>query len=306
LLQEIIEKTLLDLVNKWIVYLEKEKSYSYHTVDSYERDLRAFLIFLNKHIANIITLKNLEELTITDFRSWLAQYKTNHEVNSSYRAISSLKNFFSFLAKNFDLKNEAIYYLKLGRNKIILPKAIDEQEVSSLLLHIYDDWQKDWIGKRDYALLLLIYGTGLRISEALSITVNQLNNDYLIIKGKGNKERLVPLLKIVKENLVNYLKTVPYSVKENDPIFLGEKGKTLQPAVFQKKIRNLRRKLGLAESVTPHAFRHSFATHLLSRGGDLRAIQELLGHASLSSTQKYTKVDITQMLKIYKKTHPRT
>jgi integrase/recombinase XerC len=165
--------------------------------------------------------------------------------------------------------------------------------------------KEHWCYLRDLALLTLIYGCGLRISEALAVTKDDLHDDYLKVLGKGSKERILPMLKIVKERIDDYLKNCPYGFASSNPIFLGARGGNYHPTLFQALIRRIRKSLQLPDSVTPHAFRHSFATHLLESGGDLRSIQELLGHSSLSTTQRYTKVDKKRLLDVYANLHPR-
>ena len=166
--------------------------------------------------------------------------------------------------------------------------------------------EEEWLAKRDVALLTLVYGAGLRIGEALSLSLRDVpSGESMVITGKGNKQRVVPILPQIKSAIEDYVQVCPFPLNADSPLFLGAKGKPLDPAIFQKQVRKLRAYLGLPENTTPHAFRHSFATHLLSAGGDLRAIQELLGHASLSTTQRYTAVDSERLLNAYQKAHPR-
>lgn len=243
----------------------------------------------------------LENLEVTDFRSWVASRKQkDFSQTSNARAISSLRSFYKFLEKEKILKNEAISAIRISSRGRKLPKALSFEEA---LMVIVDDNPETWVERRDKALLLLLYGCGLRISEALDLNFNALENTKtLIVKGKGNKERIVPLLKEVKEAVDDYKKALPFS---GEALFYGEKGKRLRPEIIQKKLREMRVTHNLPDYATPHSLRHSFATHLLSDGADLRSIQELLGHESLASTEKYTHIDAKRLTEGYKKTHPR-
>lgn len=284
-------------------YLAHNKRASKHTVVSYENDLRHFFSFLKNHLGESVTIKNLKTLEARDFRAWLASRAGQFESSSNARALSSVKSYFRYLEKQNVLANSAIFHLKSPKIKKALPKAVGEEKAQETLAAIARD---DWMGKRDLALLLLLYGCGLRISEALSLSVaDARNKDALIITGKGNKQRMVPLLPIITEAIDDYLAHRPIAMESDSPLFVGKQGKRLDPAIFQKTLRNLRAQLGLPDTATPHAFRHSFATHLLAAGSDLRSIQELLGHASLSTTQRYTQVDSARLLSAYEKAHPR-
>lgn len=291
----------------WQEWLEMARGMSRHTVGSYGIDVREFIVFLQGHTGENITQKALSQLELRDFRAWLA-YRAGQglEASSNARALSSVKNFFRFLNKEHGIKCDAVFALRTPKQKKSLPKAMEEGESASAMAHIAELQEEEWVGKRDLALLLLTYGAGLRIGEALGLTRKQLENaDTLIVLGKGNKERMVPLLPVVCAAVADYIKACPYPLPKDAPVFLGKQGKPLQPAIFQKQIRKLRSLAGLPESATPHAFRHSFATHLLSAGTDLRTIQELLGHASLSTTQRYTHVDSKRLMDAYNAAHPR-
>jgi integrase/recombinase XerC len=198
-----------------------------------------------------------------------------------------------------------VFSIKVPRLNKPLPKALNEEDTAIALDEVGNIALLPWVGKRDKAILILIYGCGLRISEVLSMTKKQINDDVLIITGKGKKQRLVPKLAIINNSLKDYLDNCPYLFNNEDKIFVGVRGKALNPGLFQRHIRTLRIRLGLKDATTPHAFRHSFATHLLSEGADLRSIQELLGHESLATTQRYTAVDTKRLLDVYNKSHPR-
>jgi len=289
----------------FLEYLAHNKRASEHTLVSYENDLRHFFSFLQGHRGGAISLKALRELETRDFRAWLASRTGQFETTSNARALSSIKSFFRYLEKQELVTSSPVFHLKSPRLKTIVPKAVNEEQAQAALATIASR-KDDWTAKRDLALLLLLYGCGLRISEALCLTVSDAKNkDALKITGKGNKQRLVPLLPIVNEAIEDYLANCPIHLEKDSPLFIGARGKKLDPAIFQRTLRNVRAQLGLPETATPHAFRHSFATHLLAAGSDLRSIQELLGHASLSTTQRYTHVDASRLLSAYEKAHPR-
>jgi integrase/recombinase XerC len=227
----------------------------------------------------------------------------DNQSSSMARKISAVKNFYRYLFKTQNIDNQYITNLKSPKINKALPKVLPVLDVKNALLNIATMNEDEWINKRDLAILSLIYGCGLRISEAVSLTKEQLNEHYLLVKGKGKKERVVPLLPIVHEYLTSYLKACPYNTDTN--IFFTAKGINLSADLFRLQLRKLRKQFGLSDKVTPHAFRHSFATHLLANGADLRAIQELLGHESLSTTERYTNVDNSALIEIYEKAHPR-
>lgn len=293
------------LVQKWQEYLSKEKNFSEHTYAAYLTDLQQFLSFIQEYQGENCSINILAKLTIKDFRSWLTQRKKDNFANSSTaRAIAAVKNFYRYLIRFHNFTNKAIFSLRTPKIQEILPKALNIEQANNALNMIEEVASEPWIAKRDEALLYLIYGCGLRISEALAVKVSELGSDTLRIIGKGNKERIVPVLPQVLGLIKEYLAVCPYNIKNDEFVFIGKNGKALDPGVFQRQIRKLRRTLNLPESTTPHAFRHSFATHILSNGGDLKSIQELLGHQDLTTTQRYTKIDPTHLLNIYKKSHP--
>jgi integrase/recombinase XerC len=225
---------------------------------------------------------------------------------SNARALSTVKSFFRYLEKDTGMENAAVFHIRSPKIKKSIPKALAEGQAEQALGEIKTMSKEEWINKRNLALLTLIYGCGLRISEALSLNYKDFpKGDSITILGKGNKQRAVPVLPVVKAAIEEYVAACPYPFEAKTPLFLGSRGGALDPAIFQRELRKLRTALGLPESTTPHAFRHSFATHLLSAGGDLRSIQELLGHASLSTTQRYTHVDKERLMNAYKNAHPR-
>lgn len=294
------------LLQEWLDHLAHRKGYSKHTLDSYGRDVREFLAFLGAHTGAPVTLHTLANLALTDFRAWLSERgRRDFSASSSARAVSALKQWFRFLERQHQLPQSAMHQLKAPKQGWRLPKALNEHQSREAWETIGELQTEPWVAARDNALLLLIYATGLRISEALSLTMADMEKEALTITGKGNKQRVVPLLPLVREALHKYADQCPFSKEPARPLFLGEQGKPLQAGVFQKQLRKLRQWLDLPAGTTPHAFRHSFATHLLGGGADLRSIQELLGHVSLSTTQRYTAVDKGRLMQAYQKAHPR-
>lgn len=298
---------LKEAIGSWMSYLKDVKRYSKHTVKSYITDLFYFLEFIANHLeSEKLSLNHLKDLSLKDFRSWVAYLSRNELENSSVaRKVSVVRNFCRFLKKSFSIEVSAIELLRVKRTAKPLPKALN---IESVLLIIDEATVSEdpFVALRNKAVLMLLYGSGLRISEALSITYTtwpKSLNAPLIMKGKGGKIREVFILPKAYEAVTQYLKMLPKQ-NPNEPIFRGIKGQPLSDTVFRREIQKLRVKLNLPDYTTPHAFRHSFATHLLAEGGDIRTIQELLRHESISTTQRYTKVAsnelVTQYLKYYK------
>jgi integrase/recombinase XerC len=302
-----ITPALADVINAWEGWLTDIKRASEYTVISYKTDLANFCQFLSAHLGKAVGFLELQALEAQDIRAWLAgRLMSEYETSSNARALSTLKNFFRYLEKQKKITNAAIFHIRGAKIKKALPRALNEKQASDALCELANFHIEPWINARDLALLTLIYGCGLRIGEALSITYGEVpTGDSLIITGKGNKQRQVPVLPIVRTVIAEYIALCPYSFSANTPLFLGMRGNALDAAVFQRQLQKLRISLNLPETTTPHAFRHSFATHLLSAGADLRSIQELLGHASLSTTQRYTYVDKNRLMAAYKNAHPR-
>lgn len=293
---------IISLVEQFLKFLTAEKRYSAHTVSSYRTDILYFLDFLFQSREKIISKDDLENLALFDFRKWLGSRLADHVNSSNARAVSSLRSFFKFLNRNSLVHNSEITKLKTPKVTKPIPKSVDKIDIDKILAEITKIRKEPWLKARDVALLTLIYGCGLRISESLSVSKKSLqNNQTLIVEGKGKKQRMVPLLPVVLQRLNEYLKLCPFEINFEQPIFLNQKGKTISRHDFSHLIHTIRTNLNLAETITPHAFRHSFATHLLEAGGDLRVIQELLGHESLSTTQRYTKIDKQHLLSAYQK-----
>ena len=291
----------------WRRWLTSERRVSLHTLDAYLRDLAAFLLFMTEHQGGEPDLAVFGAFKPADFRSYLAHRSAIGIGRSSIaRGTSTLRNFFRFLERAELVHNPAIKTVRTPRLPKTVPKALDEEDALAAIRDAGAAQSEPWLAARDTALLLLLYGCGLRIGEALSLTCGDTpRGETLRVVGKGRKERIVPVLPVVREAIAAYRKLCPFPPETDAPLFVGARGKALNPGVVQRQMRYLRARLGLPETATPHALRHSFATHLLAGGGDLRTIQELLGHASLSTTQRYTVVDAARLSKVYQSAHPR-
>jgi len=292
---------------EWRSWLADERRLSAHTLDGYGRDVAAFLGFLTDHLGKVPDLSDLEALAPADIRAYLAKRHGEGLAKSSQaRGLSALKSLFGFLDRRGILHNPVLTVVRAPRLPKTLPKALAADEALETLSAAALIQSQPWMAARDTALFTLLYGGGLRLGEALSLRRGQAPcGRSMMITGKGNKQRLVPLLPAVVEAVQDYLGQCPYALSADDPLFVGARGGPLNPGVVQRQMRRLRALLGLPDSATPHALRHSFATHLLANGGDLRTIQELLGHASLSTTQRYTAVDADALAAVYGKAHPR-
>ena len=293
---------MMGLIEEFLRFMAVEKGYSKNTLSSYRIDIFYFVDFLFRANSEVVTKKIFSELTVYDFRKWLVERHGNHINSSNARALACLRSFFNFLSRNELLNNSEIEKIKTPKVVKPLPKAVDQFDITKIFTAIAEVQKIEWKAKRDVALLTLIYGCGLRISEALAVSKNSLQNSQtLIVTGKGKKQRMLPLLPIIKQRIEDYLAICPFAVGQESGIFLGNKGKTYTRYDFDKLIRKIRKMLGLSDTVTTHSFRHSFATHLLEAGADLRSIQDLLGHENLSTTQRYTKIDKSRLLSVYEK-----
>lgn len=297
-------------VDEFVRHLRAHRRLSNHTLDAYERDLTNFFAFQTNHLGHCISAAMCADISITQFRSYMAFRRSGENALSAAslaRNLSSIRMFFRFLEKTYGIKNNAIALIRGPKPAKRLPKPISVEQSKALLDHVAaDTTNQPWVAARDMAVLCLLYGAGLRISEALSLTgAHQTLGDSLPITGKGNKTRMVPILPIVQKSVQQYVDLCPFDLPSNQALFRGVRGGKLRPEIIQAKTRHLRSALGLPPTTTPHALRHSFATHLLAGGGDLRTIQELLGHASLSTTQIYTDVDTSALFKTHQAAHPR-
>ena len=299
-------KEVCYLCNQWLLYIKEEQLLSLNTYQAYAIDLKYFLIFIQNHYGNKITIQNLEDLTIRDFRSWLSSQKiknNNLSPKSQARSKAAIKSLFKFFNKNNYIKNTAIFNLQPAKINKQLPRPLSFKEVVDVI-NISGE-KNDWTGLRNKTLFTLIYAAGLRLNEALQLNkIDVKDMDTIRITGKGGKVRNIPLIESAKI-LIKELLNINPKQEIVSPLFLGLKGKRLSSRQVQKIIEEIRNKLSLPKTVTPHALRHSFATHLLEKGVDLRTLQELLGHSSLSTTQGYTAVTAITISKVHKLAHPR-
>ena len=290
-------------ISRWLGYLGAEKRMSPKTLDAYRRDVAQFLAFLTEHLGRPPNLKALAKLAPADVRAFLAARRADGAGNRSLmRQLAGARSFARFLERNGKGKVGALSAVRTPKVPKSLPKPLTASSARAVT-----DADMRAGEARDQWVLALLYGCGLRISEALSLKRRDMDGapDALTVTGKGNKTRMVPLLPQVAKLVTGYVALCPYDLPANGPLFIGARGGPLSPRIIQLAMERLRGALGLPDTATPHALRHSFATHLLAGGGDLRAIQELLGHASLSTTQIYTAVDAERLLDVYVNTHPR-
>ena len=299
-----------EIKKRWLDFLQSERRVSDNTVENYNRDVNKFIKYLQEIFGkDNLQDKDFADVSITQFRGFVAHIKNGCEkdlsATSVARTISSVKNFFKFMNENGIVENTKIEILKSPKIPKKLSKAVDNVDIMKLLEAFDIVIKYKWQAKRDKALFVLIYGAGLRISEALNLNVADITNtDTLIIKGKGSKTRIVPFLPIIKDSIDEYLKVAPFMFDLKMPVFRGSRGARLTARVAERDMEKARNYVGLPSTTTPHSLRHSFATQLLFSGTDLRTIQELLGHSSLSTTQLYTKLDMGKIIETYKKAHP--
>jgi integrase/recombinase XerC len=301
------DEGLLQAIEEWGAWLAHERRASKHTLAAYARDLAAFLDFAAEHAGGEPSLSTLAGMQPADFRSWLARRAGERFAKSSTaRALSALRSFFRFLDRTERVKTAALGAIRAPKVPRLVPRPLAPEDALAVVAEADDENIAPWVAKRDAALMLLLYGAGLRIGEALGLSQREApKGETLTVTGKGNKQRVVPILPVIRDAIAEYRAACPFDPQPDSPLFLGARGMRLNPGVVQRRMRTLRATLGLPETATPHALRHSFATHLLEGGGDLRTIQELLGHASLSTTQRYTGVDAARLIAVYDKAHPR-
>jgi integrase/recombinase XerC len=294
----------------WLRQLGSERQLSPKTVEAYGRDVAQFLGFLSSHLGGKVTLSSLSRLKPLDVRAFMAARRADGiNSRSLMRMLAGVRSFARFLARSGKATVNALSAVRGPKLAKTLPRplAIDSaKQLTTTELRAGEE-RAPWILARDAAVFALLYGCGLRISEALALTRKDISadTDSIRVKGKGGKQRMVPVLPQVKDAIAAYVCVCPYELAPDGPLFVGARGGPLSPRIVQLAMARIRGALGLPETATPHALRHSFATHLLSRGGDLRAVQELLGHASLSTTQIYTAVDAQRLLEAYRSAHPR-
>jgi integrase/recombinase XerC len=302
--------TSQEALSLWLEHLAQERRLSPRTLEAYGFAGRRYLAFLEKHRGEAISANDLGGITAGEIRAWLAHLRAGEpplSPRSLSQALSAIRTFHGFLDRRLDTPNPALALVRGPKVKPGAPRPVSEDQAIGLIAEpALDPDREDWEVARDQAVLTLLYGCGLRISEALSLKrADAPIPDSLRITGKGSKTRMVPVLPAVKDAVAAYLDAVPHVLDPDQPLFRAKRGGPLSPRHVQATVQTLRSRLGLPPSATPHALRHSFATHLLGAGADLRAIQELLGHASLSTTQRYTEVDAAALLSAYSAAHPR-
>ena len=294
----------------WQEYIVHEKRMALNTLEAYQRDVRQFFQHLTGYLGHPPRVGDVANLKPIDLRGFLAnRRKGGAEARTLARSLSGIRSFIRYLERQGLANTAGLNATNAPKLPSTLPKPMAISQAKNVTKISQQLADEPWIGARDAACMALMYGSGLRIGEALALRGEQFTSreqNTLRITGKGNKTRMVPLLDCVRLGVEEYLAICPFVIKADEVIFRGAKGGPLQPAIVQKQMRKLRGALGLPQSATPHALRHSFATHLLAGGGDLRSIQELLGHASLSTTQLYTGVDTARLLEIYDAAHPRS
>ena len=302
-----LSPAILNSLREWLSTKAALENLSVHTVSAYERDLLDYLGFMSAHLNNGQAVKSLAHIRVGDLRAWMAALRKNELSSRSIaRKLSSLKSYYRWLAQREHFDPSIVLAFKAPKFQSKIPRPLSEESALQMLETVPQQSLEPWIAARDLAIVSLLYGCGLRISEALDLRTRStpLGNS-LKITGKGGKERLVPILPLIAEAVARYLHLCPFTLSPQDQIFRGARGGPLNPRLVQKTVQQARLQLGLPANATPHAMRHSFATHLLSAGADLRSIQELLGHASLSTTQTYTAVDTARLMEVYSQTHPK-
>lgn len=297
------------LLHEWIAHLRDERRFAANSVEAYERDVAAFLGFLKDHLGGEPTGRDLASLEPRDLRAYLAHRRQGPDAladRSISRALAAIRSFYRYLERRHGLANARLSLVRGPKLKASLPRPVSESAAAHLIADAQAVAAQEWIGARDAALITLLYAAGLRISEALALKgADRPLPDMLRVKGKGGKQRLVPVLAAAREAVERYASLCPYALTGDAPLFRAARGGAMTPRMAQAVMAELRVRLGLPSSATPHALRHAFATHLLTNGGDLRAIQDLLGHESLSTTQRYTSVETKKILQSYRRAHPR-
>lgn len=295
-----------DLAFRWHDHLAQDRRRSAHTVRAYVATAHRLIAFLSGHLGQEVDAAALLSLRAADLRAYLSYRRSSGLSNASAaRELSALRGFLTFVAAQAG-SEAALPRLKAPKKQRSVPRPVSPDDAVSLAEEAAEEGSEEWIGARNLAVLLLLYGSGLRVAEALGLTGAVLPlGDTLTVTGKRNKTRIVPLLPPVAQAIEHYLALSPYPAEKDAPLFRGARGGPLRGEIIRRAVRAARARLGLSDRTTPHALRHSFATHLLGRGADLRSLQELLGHASLSSTQIYTAVDAAHLMDVYRTAHPR-
>ena len=296
------------LLSEWLAELSAVQGVAANTIASYERDVAGFFSFLSGYWEGAAAPENLKKVGIKDMRAWMAHCRNRGLSSRSLaRALSAVKNFYRWFADRSEFDPEAVLATRSPKVNGRLPRPLAKDAAKSVIDFVGDSASEGWVAARDEAVLTLMYGCGLRVSEALSLTRGALPvGDTLRIRGKGGKERVVPVLPAARQAVEAYARLCPFSLGDEAALFVGVRGAPLNQRTVRSVMEKARKSLGLPETATPHALRHSFATHLLEASSDLRAIQELLGHASISTTQAYTGVDRARLADVYRKAHPRS
>ena len=302
-----ISPGLRDAQERWLSELLAVGGRAEKTINAYRQDVLGFLSFLQVHFGESHGTSALSRIGTRDMRAWMAHERGRGiSARSLARALSAVKNFVGWMAERDGFDPTAVLMTRAPRFKSKLPRPLEQDAAKAMIEAVELQATTDWIALRDTAVVTLLYGCGLRISEALSLTGRVLPiGESMRIVGKGGKERLVPVIPTARRAIEAYVASAPFDLNEDSPLFRGARGGALNPRMIQKVMELARAQLGLPATATPHAMRHSFATHLLNAGGDLRSIQELLGHASLSTTQAYTAVDAARLMEVYDAAHPR-
>ena len=302
-----ISPAFRDALERWLAELSAVGGRAEKTVSAYRADVLSFLRFLQSYKDASQGVVALGKLTTSDMRAWMAHERGRGvSARSLARALSAVKNFVGWVAEREAFDPTAVLMVRTPRFQTKLPRPLEQDAARAMIGNVESQSNTDWVARRDTAVVTLLYGCGLRISEALGLKGQDLPmGDTVRILGKGGKERLVPVIPAARCAVDAYVKACPYQIDINTPVFRGVRGGSLNPRLIQKAMESARAQLGLPATATPHAMRHSFATHLLNAGGDLRTIQELLGHASLSTTQNYTAVDTARLMEVYEGAHPR-
>ncbi|MDO6589367.1 recombinase XerC [Loktanella sp. D2R18] len=302
-----ISAALTDMLGKWLDHQRALSGAAHNTLKAYQTDVMGFLAFMTHHHGGGMGLEPIAAISTRDMRSWMAHERGRGVgARSLARSLSAVKSFYRWLSEREDFEPTAVLSTRSPKFQKKLPRPLAEDAAAAMIDTVELQAREPWVAARDSAVITLLYGCGLRISEALSLTGADVPlPPVLRIKGKGDKERIVPVIDVTREAVDAYVAQCPYPLEPHAPLFRAVRGGPLAPRAIQKVMAQTRMQLGLPATATPHAMRHSFATHLLSAGGDLRTIQELLGHASLSTTQAYTAVDSARLMEVYDKAHPK-
>ncbi|MCF6315172.1 MAG: tyrosine recombinase XerC [Marinosulfonomonas sp.] len=302
-----ISPAATNALEEWLTTIKALNNAADNTIEAYRTDLLGYLAFITGHFGDATGLAPVKQVKVTDIRAWMAHERGRGvSARSLARSLSAVKSFYRWLSEHDSFDATVVLSARSPRFQKKLPRPLAEDAARAMIETVEFQSANEWGAARDAAVITLLYGCGLRISEALSLTGADVPlPDVLRITGKGNKTRIVPVIAAARIAVARYLRICPHPLEPTAPLFRAVRGGPLRPRAIQKAMEATRMQLGLPATATPHAMRHSFATHLLSAGGDLRAIQELLGHASLSTTQAYTSVDTARLMEVYDKTHPR-